>query len=121
MWRSTIRFFKEFGDTLAEAEKKGIFDDQADESKEEGQQEKAPVVTACPHCRQKGHEGEVCQLEMAMEFLNAVRVRPWFFYTSGSVRPFPCFFGWQVRMSVIRTAETPKIGKIGAKIRASID
>ena len=31
-------------------------------------------------------------LEMATEFLNAVRVRPCFFYTVGSVRPFPWFF-----------------------------
>ena len=60
-------------------------------------------------------------VEMATEFLNAVRVRPCFFYTTGSVRPFPWFFlGWRVRMSVIRTAEIPKIGKIGAKIRASV-
>ena len=29
---------------------------------------------------------------MATEFLNAVRVRPCFFFTAGSVRPFPCFF-----------------------------
>ena len=36
-----------------------------------------------------------------------------------SVR-FRVFFGWRVRMSVIRTAEIPKIGKIGAKIRASV-
>ena len=44
-----------------------------------------------------------------------------FFNAAGSVRPFPClFFGWRVRMSVIRTAEIPKIGKIGAKIRASV-
>ena len=31
-------------------------------------------------------------LEMATEFLNAVRVCPWVFYTTGSVRPFPWFF-----------------------------
>ena len=37
-----------------------------------------------------------------------------------SVRFRVFFFGWQVRMSVIRTAEIPKIGKIGAKIRASV-
>ena len=34
VWRSSSRFFKEFGDRLAEAKKKGIFDDQAEESKE---------------------------------------------------------------------------------------
>ena len=34
VWRSSIRFFKEFGDRLAKAEKKGIFDDQVEESKE---------------------------------------------------------------------------------------
>ena len=33
---------------------------------------------------------------------------------------FRVFFGWRVRMSIIRTAEIPKIGKIGAKIRASV-
>ena len=44
-----------------------------------------------------------------------------FFNATGSVRPFPVFFfGWRVRMFVIQTAEVPKIGKIGAKIRASI-
>ena len=44
-----------------------------------------------------------------------------FLNAAGSVRPFPCFFfGWRVRMSVIRTAEIPKIGKIKAKIRASV-
>ena len=30
-------------------------------------------------------------VEMDTEFLNAVRVRPCSFYTTGSVRPFPCF------------------------------
>ena len=61
-------------------------------------------------------------IEMATEFLNAVRVRLWFFFNAvGSVRPFPYFFGgWRVRMSVIQTAKIPKIGKIGAKIRASV-
>ena len=40
-----------------------------------------------------------------------------FFYTTGSVRPSPCFFkGWQVRMFVIQMAKNPKIGKIGVKI-----
>ena len=37
--------------------------------------------------------GEDLGVEMATEFLNTVRVRPCFFYTTGSVRPFPCFFG----------------------------
>ena len=62
VWQSSRRFFKEFGDRLAEAEKKGIFDDQAEESKEGEQQKETPIVAACPHCGQKGHEGEVCQL-----------------------------------------------------------
>ena len=31
-------------------------------------------------------------VEMATEFLNAVHVRLWFFYTTGSVRPSPLFF-----------------------------
>ena len=43
-----------------------------------------------------------------------------FFNAAGSVHPFPYFGGWRVRMSVIRTAKIPKIGKIGAKIRASV-
>ena len=30
--------------------------------------------------------------KVAMEFLNTVRVHPYFFYTTGSVRPFPCLF-----------------------------
>ena len=61
-------------------------------------------------------------LVMATEFLNAVRVRPCFFSTPESIRPFPYFLGgWRVRMSIIRTAIIPKIGKIGAKIRASVD
>ena len=38
---------------------------------------------------------------------------------SPSIR-FRVFLGWRVRMSIIRTAEIPKIGKTGAKIRASI-
>ena len=62
VWRSSTGFFKEFGNTLAEAEEKGIFDDQAEGSGEEGQQKETPVVAACPHCGQKGHEGEVCQM-----------------------------------------------------------
>ena len=62
VWQSSGRFFKEFGDRLAEAEKKGIFDDQAEGSGEGGQQKETPVVAACPNCGQKGHEGEVCQL-----------------------------------------------------------
>ena len=33
---------------------------------------------------------------------------------------FRVFFGWRVRMFIIRTAEIPKIGKTGVKIRASI-
>ena len=60
-------------------------------------------------------------VEMATEFLNAVRVRPCFFlyrWVRPSVSVF--FFGWRVRMSVIQTAKIPKIGKIGAKIRASV-
>ena len=60
-------------------------------------------------------------IEMATEFINAVGVRPWFLlyhqiHPSVSVG----FLGWRVRMSVIWTAENPKIGNIGAKIRASI-
>ena len=47
IWRSNSRFFKEFGDRLAEAEKKGIFDDQAKESKEGEEQKETPVVAAC--------------------------------------------------------------------------
>ena len=60
-------------------------------------------------------------LEMATEFLNAVRFRPWFFLYC-RVRPSVSvfFLGWRVRMSVIRTAKIPKIGKIDAKIRASV-
>ena len=30
------------------------------------------------------------------------------------------FFGWRIRMSIIRTAENPKFGKFRVKIRASI-
>ena len=61
-------------------------------------------------------------LEMATEFLNAVLVRPWVFLYH-RVRPSVSvfFFGWRVCMSVIQTAEIPKIGKIRAKIRASVD
>ena len=62
VWRSSSRFFKEFGDRLAEAEKRGIFDDQAEGSGEGEQRKEAPVVAVCPHCGQKGHEGEVCQM-----------------------------------------------------------
>ena len=52
--------------------------------------------------------------------MQSVSVRG-FFNAAKSVRPFLCFFlGWRVRMSVIRTVEIPKIGKIGAKIRASV-
>ena len=36
--------------------------------------------------------GKCIPLEMATEILNLVRVRPYFFYTTGSVRPFPYFF-----------------------------
>ena len=36
VWQSSSRFFKEFGDRLAEAEKLGIFDDQAEVSGEKG-------------------------------------------------------------------------------------
>ena len=62
VWKSSSRLFKDIGDRLAEAEKRGIFDDQGEGSKEEAQKEQEPVVTACPHCHQKGHEGEVCQM-----------------------------------------------------------
>ena len=62
VWRSSSRFFKEFGDRLAEAEKRGIFDDQAEGSGEGEQRKETPVVAVCPHCGQKGHEGEVCQM-----------------------------------------------------------
>ena len=62
VWRSSSWFFKELGDKLAEAEKRGIFEYQAKESREEEQNKGEPAVTACPHCGQKGHEGEVCQL-----------------------------------------------------------
>ena len=62
VWRSSSRFFKEFSNRLAEAKKKGIFDDQAEGSGEGGQQKETPVVAACPYCGQKGHEGEVCQM-----------------------------------------------------------
>ena len=52
--------------------------------------------------------------------MQSVSVRG-FFYAARSVRPFPCFFiRWKVRMSVIRTAKIPKIGKIEAKIRTSV-
>ena len=53
--------------------------------------------------------------------MQSVSVRV-FLITPGSVRPFPYFFrGWRVHMSVIWTAIIPKIGKIGAKICASVD
>ena len=35
----------------------------------------------------------VSALEEAMEFLNAVHVRPCFFNATGSVCPFSCFLG----------------------------
>ena len=54
VWKSSSRLFKEIGDRLAEAEKRGIFDDQAQGSKEEAQKEQEPIVTACSHCSQKG-------------------------------------------------------------------
>ena len=60
------------------------------------------------------------RLEMATEFLNAVCVRPCFFIPPGPSVHFCVFLGWRVRMSVIRTAKTPIMGKIGAKIRASV-
>ena len=64
---------------------------------------------------------QLLTLEVATEFLNAVHVRSYFFNATRSIRPFLCFLGgWQTRMSIIRTAEIPKIGKIGAKIRASV-
>ena len=45
-----------------------------------------------------------------------------FFIPLGPSVRFRVFWrGWRVRMSVIRTAEIPKIGKIKAKIRASVD
>ena len=62
VWKSSSRFFKEFGDRLTEAEKRCMFDDQAEESKEGTQKKEKPVMAACPHCGQKGHEGEMCQL-----------------------------------------------------------
>ena len=62
VWKSSSRFFKEIGDRLAEAEKKGVFEEQVEGTKEEAPKENEPVVTACPHCGQKGHEGEVCQM-----------------------------------------------------------
>ena len=43
-----------------------------------------------------------------------------FFMPPGLSVRFCVFFWWRVRMSVIRTAEIPTIGKIGAKIRASV-
>ena len=52
--------------------------------------------------------------------MQSVSVYGFFIPPGPSVR-FRVFFGWRVRMSVIRTAEIPKIGKIRAKIRASVD
>ena len=43
VWRSSSRFFKEFGDRLAEAEKRGIFDNQAEGSGEREQWKEAMV------------------------------------------------------------------------------
>ena len=62
VWKSSSRLFKEIGDRLAEAEKRGVFEEQDKGSKEEVPKENEPVVTNCPHCGQKGHEGEVCQM-----------------------------------------------------------
>ena len=62
VWKWSSRLFKEIGDRLAEAKKRGVFDNQAEETKEEGTKKKEPVVAACPHRGQKDHEGEVCQL-----------------------------------------------------------
>ena len=60
-------------------------------------------------------------VEVATEFLNAIRVRPCFFKCHQICPSISVFFlGWRVRMSIIQTAENPKIGKIGAKIRTSI-
>ena len=63
----------------------------------------------------------VCELEMAKEFLNAVRFRPYvFLYYQIRLSVSVVFLGWRVRMSIIRTAKNPKMDKIRAKIRASI-
>ena len=61
------------------------------------------------------------KVEMATEFLNTVHVRPCFFLYH-RVRPSVSvsFLGWRIRISVIQTAKIPKIGKIGAKIWASV-
>ena len=63
LWKSSSRLFKTIGDRLAEAEKRGVFDNQAEETKEEGLKKEESVVAPCPHCGQQGHEVGVCQLK----------------------------------------------------------
>lgn len=62
VWKSSGRLFKEIGDRLARAEERGVFDSQEEEVEEEGSKREESVMATCPHCAQKGHEGEVCQL-----------------------------------------------------------
>ena len=58
---------------------------------------------------------------MATELLNTIRVCPVFLTPQDPSFRFRVFWGgWRVRMSIKQTAENLKIGKIGAKIRASV-
>lgn len=62
VWKSSSRLFKEIGDRLIKAEKRGVLDSQAEEVEREGSKREESVVASCPHCGQKGHEGEAWQL-----------------------------------------------------------
>ena len=69
-----------------------------------------PVAAQRAAVNRDGHGIPKCSPFPSVVFL-CCRVRP-----SVSV----IFLGWRVRMSVIQTSGIPKIGKIGAKIRASV-